>query len=170
MRLLLVLFLLSVATPAWAQSATEIATVKKGVQQILKADLPVMSRDQRRFKLESVDLNGDGKFEHFVYFQNNYFCGTGGCSFFLLNHQGQLITRFTVSEAPVIVLTSKTHRWRDLLLTHKGKTYKLRFDGKRYPGNPSVAPAYNLDIKADKVSEVRYLFSETPVPLPLHSF
>lgn len=170
MRWVFLLWALSLGSPAWAQSGAEVAVVKKGVQQILKADLPVMSPDQRRFKLESIDLNGDGKREHFVFFQNSYFCGSGGCTYLLLDPQGRLITRFTVADIPVIVLTSKTKGWRDLLLNHKGQTHKLRFDGKRYPGNPSTAPAYALGMNEEEDPGIRYLFSEVGALLKLIAF
>jgi hypothetical protein len=144
--------------------------VKKSVRQVLKQDLASMPASARRFKYEAQDLNGDGKVEHFVLFQNPYFCGSGGCTYFLFSHKGQLLTRFTVADIPIVVLTSKTKGWRDLLLFHRGQSHKLRFEGQRYPGNPSVAPPYALGMQEEEDPAIRYLFSEAQAPLAWHAF
>ncbi len=112
---------------------------------LLKDDLNVLTEDQRRFSYEEYDLNGDGKKEYFVGFPppNTYFCGSGGCTFYLLSHaEGQVITRFTVTDPPFAVLPTKTNGWHDLVVYSNGSFRKLTFNGTKYPSNPSTAPTY----------------------------
>lgn len=168
--LCLFLFCLFLGGAAQAKQAQVPELVKKSLRQVLKQDLQGMPANARRFKYEALDLNGDGKLEHFVFFQNAYFCGSGGCTYFLFSHKGQLLTRFTVADVPIIVLTSKTKGWRDLLLFHRGQSHKLRFEGQRYPGNPSVAPLYALGMQEEEDPDIRYLFSEAQTPLAWQSF
>lgn len=153
-----------------AQQISTLEWVKKRLRQVLKQDLPHMPPSARRFQYQAQDLNGDGKVEHFVFFQNSYFCGSGGCTYFLFSHHGQLIIRFTVAEQPIIVLSTQTKGWSDLLLFHRGQSHKLRFDGQRYPGNPSLAPLYEMGMEEAADPQIRYLFSAVQSPLVWHTF
>ena len=51
----------------------------------------------RRFIFFEYDLNEDGKKEIFVGLRGSYFCGSGGCTTYLLDNQGNIITKFSVS-------------------------------------------------------------------------
>ncbi len=97
---------------------------------LLKNDLKLISKDQRKFQYEEVDLNDDGKKEYLVEFKNSYFCGSGGCTFYLLNNDGTIITIFSVSDTPFIALKNKTNGWRDLLVNSNRALRSLKFDGK----------------------------------------
>lgn len=134
---------------------------------LLKDDLNVMTEDQRRFTYAEYDLNDDGKMEYFVGFpKNSYFCGSGGCTFYLLSHtEGQVITRFTVTDPPFIVLKSKTNGWRDLVVYSDGALRKLTYNGTKYPSNPSVAPKYN-ETPGDGLPRLL----DFDLPLPVYSF
>lgn len=109
---------------------------------LLKDELAFIPEEQRRFTYAQADLTGDGRDEYLVGFRNSYFCGSGGCTFLLLDHEGMLITRFTVSDAPFIVLPERSNGWSDLVVKSDGKLRRLVFDGKTYPSNPSIAAAY----------------------------
>ena len=101
----------------------------------------------RKFKYEQFDLNGDGKKEIFVGLTGPYFCGSGGCTMFLLSNQGNVITRFTVIDYPLYISTEETNEWRDLIL-YSNKSYrKVSFESNSYPSNPSTLDVYsgNLD-------------------------
>ena len=128
---------------------------------LLKNDLKVMTEDQRYFQYEQVDLNEDGIFEYIIGFQNSYFCGTGGCTFMLINNDGSLVSKFSVSEAPFIVSNAKSNGYKDLIVSSKGKLHLLKYNGKTYPGNPSVAPNYD-EIPGDDLA--RLLWNEFPIP------
>lgn len=130
-------------------------------ENLLKDDLKLMTDTDRKFQYEEVDLNGDGKNEYLVGLESPYFCGTGGCTFYLLNNDGSVITIFSVSETPFIALFSKTNGWRDLLVRSNGAMRLLKFDGKTYPPNPSVAPKFT-EIPSDDA--YRLLWDEYPIP------
>jgi hypothetical protein len=65
----------------------------------LKDDLQFLSENDRKFQFYKIDLNEDGKDEYFVRFMSSYFCGTGGCTFLLLDRYAEIITKFTVMDA-----------------------------------------------------------------------
>ncbi len=121
-----------------------------------------MTEEQREFQYEEVDLNGDGTKEYLVGFKNSYFCGSGGCTFYLLHNNGSVITIFTVSDTKFIAMVkSKTNGWKDLLVKSNGSLRHLKFDGKTYPKNPSVAPVFN-GVPSDDAH--RLLWDEFPIP------
>jgi len=131
-------------------------------ENLLKDDLKLMTKDQRKFQYEEVDLNGDGENEYLVGFKNSYFCGSGGCTYYLLHNDGSVITVFTVAHAPFIALiVSKTNGWKDLLVKSDGSLRHLKFDGKTYPANPSVVQKF-IGIPSDDA--YRLLWDEYPIP------
>lgn len=121
----------------------KIALVATSLQTIFKSDLDKNLIDSlsRQFVYAAQDLNGDGQAELFVGTKGPYFCGSGGCTILLLDPQGALINRFTVAGYPVIIDSAKTKGWSNLII-HSGKQDRLlKFDGKKYPANPSTQPA-----------------------------
>ncbi len=103
-----------------------------------------------RYRTASVDLNGDGVPERLVLAQDRRSCGSGGCALYVLTPRRdgfRVVTRMTVVRAPVRVLATATRGWRDLGVTVAGggvtrpHVARLRFDGRRYPANPTVPPA-----------------------------
>lgn len=93
---------------------TARAFLKKHYQKDLAQDL--IFEQSRKFRAESADLNKDGKPEIFIALTGPYFCGSGGCSFLLLDASGKLMTTFTVSDYPVFVTESYTLGWRNLVI------------------------------------------------------
>jgi len=136
------------------------------VGTLLKNDLASMSANDRKFIFSELDLNDDGQKEIFVGFSGTYFCGTGGCTIYLLNHDGSLINVFSVSDYPVVVEKQKTNGWKDLVITSAGKPHSIKFDGKKYPGNPSVAPLFKM-IPSDDSPRV---LDDQHFPYPHFSF
>lgn len=110
---------------------------------ILKDDLDFLKKDQRNYQLDAYDLDNDGNLEYFIGFTNDYFCGSGGCTYYLVGHDGQVISLFSVSRAPFFVLQSKTNGWYDLVINSNSGMRKLTFDGTSYPANPSELPAFD---------------------------
>ena len=99
----------------------------------------------KRFQFFKVDLNGDGNEEIFVRFMGPNFCGTGGCTFLLLDKYGEVITRFTVTRAPIFIETKKVNGWSLLLVRDSGVFKELIFENGSYPDNPSVLPKAPYD-------------------------
>lgn len=130
-------------------------------EDLLKDDLKLMTPADRKFKYEEVDLNGDGNNEYIIGFENSYFCGTGGCTYYLLNNDGSVVTIFSVSRTPFIALSQKTNGWKDLLVESDGAMRILKFNGKTYPSNPSMAPKFTETPSDDAY---RLLWNEFPIP------
>jgi len=144
----------------------EVALIRKQLLILLKKDLPAMTKEDRSFYYEAFDLNNDKKEEYFVGFYNSYFCGSGGCSGYILNNDGSVINRFTVTDFPIYVTTSATEKFYDLIFESGGKFLLLKMKGGKYPSNPSVQEVIKGDIPKEsaKVLDIqgkkleKYLF------------
>lgn len=140
----------------------------------LRARQPLASRSpanaisafvQQRLHVSSyeradVDLNGDGRPEVFVYVTDQDYCGSGGCVLLVLSPQKdgfRVVLHSTVTQRPIRLLPTSTRGWRDVGVTVAGggiaqpHTARLRFDGRRYPSNPTVPPAVPLKRAEGKV-------------------
>jgi hypothetical protein len=124
---------------------------EKLVNVLLADDIEFMTPEQRKFRYAVTDLNDDGNREYLVEFRNSYFCGSGGCTYMLLDSNFDLITRFTVSESPFIISEERTSGWRDLIIPQGSSYHVMKFDGNTYPDNPSVEPEIMLDAAAEPV-------------------
>jgi hypothetical protein len=120
--------------------------VRLTLQDKLKADLDknIVDSLSRKFIFFEYDLNDDGNKEIFVGLIGPYFCGSGGCTQYLLDHQGNVITIFTVSDYPVVIDNNKTNGYKDLFIYSNGKNRIVKFNGKKYPSNPSTLPALKV--------------------------
>lgn len=100
------------------------------------------------YRWGQADLDHDGRAEQFVLIEDSEFCGSGGCVLVVLRNRAgryERVLRSTVTRAPISVLPTRSHGWRDIAVGVGGGglepgTAKLRFNGKRYPGNPTLAP------------------------------
>jgi hypothetical protein len=106
--------------------------------EFLKDDLEFLQPNDRKFQFYKIDLNADGNEEIFVRLMGPYFCGSGGCTFLLLDKYGEIITKFTVTRAPVFVESTKVNGWSLLLVKDSGVFKELIFKDGTYPNNPSV--------------------------------
>lgn len=116
-------------------------------------------RDHRltRYRVALADLNGDHRPEALIYAMATAegggqadLCGSGGCDLYVLAPTTtgyRRVTTVTIVHPPIRVLATTTHGWHDLGVGVAGggitTAYeaRLRFDGRRYPSNPTVAPA-----------------------------
>jgi len=108
------------------------------INDYLKKDISGMDKKDRKFQFYKVDLNADGNDEIFVRFLTPYFCGTGGCTFLLLDHNGEIITKFTVTRAPIFVEKKDVNGWAILLVKDAGVFKELTYKNGTYPSNPSM--------------------------------
>ncbi|MGO4770813.1 hypothetical protein ACEN2I_04070 [Flavobacterium sp. W22_SRS_FK3] len=131
-----------------AKDDKTVELIRKQLLVLLKKDLPAMTKEDRFFYYDAFDLNNDGKDEYFVGFSNSYFCGSGGCSGYILNNEGIVINKFTVTDFPILVTTSSTEKFYDLLFETGGKFHLLKFKNGKYPSNPSVQENWKGDIPA----------------------
>jgi len=99
-----------------------------------------------------VDLGGGGH-DAIVYLMRDGWCGTGGCTMLILAPHGEtyrVLTRLTIVQLPIRVLSTKSHGWHDIGVLVVGggvePAYEARlsFNGTTYPSNPAVPPARPL--------------------------
>ena len=119
------------------------AKIKGFLTDYLKTDLKLLESNDRKFSFYEIDLNDDGKNEHFVQLYGPYFCGSGGCTFLLLDNNMKIVNRFTVTDAPIYRSKTKTNGWHDLIVLSRNDSENpeyihLKFDGRKYPSNPTI--------------------------------
>ena len=105
------------------------------------------------YKRTDADLNGDGRKESFIYITDPNYCGSGGCTLVILSRAKRgyrVVMHSTVTKLPIRLLTTSSHGWRDIGVTVQGggiiHSYeaRLRYNGRQYPSNPTVSPAFPL--------------------------
>jgi hypothetical protein len=115
-----------------------VELIRKQLNILLKNDLPALTKEDKYFYYQAFDLNNDNKNEYFVGFSNSYFCGSGGCSGYILKNDGSLINRFSVTDFPIYVTASSTEKFDDLIFESGGKFHQVKMKNGKYPSNPSV--------------------------------
>ncbi len=126
------------------------------VSRDLKNDLAFIGKSDRKFQFHQIDLNGDGDKEIFVRFLTAYFCGTGGCTFLLLDKEGNRLTRFSVTRAPIYAEKKKVNGWAILLVKDRGVFKELKYENGTYPANPSVVAKAPRDAPSDQAEVIFY--------------
>ncbi|SFD11725.1 hypothetical protein [Flavobacterium phragmitis] len=153
---------LSEATP---REDKAIELIRKQLLVLIKNDIPALTKEDRYFYYDAFDLNNDKKNEYFIGFSNSYFCGSGGCSGYILNNDGSVINRFTVTDFPIYVTTSSTEKFYDLMFESGGKFHLLKMKNGKYPSNPSVQEIISdipkestkvLDIQGEKLEKYSF--------------
>lgn len=123
------------------------------VDRFVRGSLHVLSYDTAQ-----ADLNGDGRPEIFVYANRD--CGSGGCDLYILTSRSKgwrVVMKASVTRPPIRVLPTATRGWHDVGVfvagggIISGYTARLRFDGRHYPGNPTVPPATRVDRPTGRV-------------------
>jgi len=100
------------------------------------------------YKLQGVDLDGDGVGEALVLFEGKDWCKSTGCSLaiFKADGRGYKPVFRTVSVKPPVIVSREEHQgWRDLIVTSGGgraptRRVLLRFSGLGYPRNAMLEP------------------------------
>jgi hypothetical protein len=152
-RLALLAFAASLLPPAAATA--QPSRDQPSRDQALRAFLQTSFADARAqwagttYVSAFADLNGDGRDEALVSLQSGMFCGSGGCALYILTPAGaswRQIAELTIVNAPVRLLGTRSHGWRDLAVTVRGggieipREARIRFDGRTYASNPSMEP------------------------------
>ena len=123
-----------------------VELIREQLKVLLEKDLAAMTKEDRFFYYEAFDLNNDKKDEYLVGFSNPYFCGSGGCSGYILNNDGSVINKFTVTDFPIYVTTSSTEKFYDLIFETGGKFHLLKIKNGKYPSNPSVQEKWKGEV------------------------
>jgi hypothetical protein len=148
-RILAGFILLSVGTADGAPRRADPAM--ESLRAYLRADLfdPHDAGPDTRAATALVDLDGDGRREAIVYVSGSTMCGSGGCHLLILTRAGaswREVARTAITWPPIRVLSARTRGWRDIGVFVAGggilPGYEavLKFDGRRYPPNPSMVP------------------------------
>ena len=132
-----------------AKDDKTVELIRKQLAVLLKKDLPAMTKDDRYFYYEAYDLNNDKKNEYFVGFSNPYFCGSGGCSGYILNNDGSVINSFTVTDFPIFIGTTSSENFKDLIFKSGNSLHSLKIKNGKYPSNPSVQEKWKGEIPKD---------------------
>ena len=135
--------------PAGASNTSEPQTVTAVVESELRARYGEFGGELRYFYATN-DLDSDSQPEIIVYVVSPMLCGTGGCNTLVLTPSDtgySLVAEITVTRPPIQVSPRSTKGWQNLIVHVSGGGIlpgydaELRFDGTRYPGNPTVSPA-----------------------------
>ena len=125
-----------------AQSAAKLPSDVRDVigERYLSAD------GDTRYLDGAVDLDADGQAEVIVHVASASACGAGGCPTLVFTHLAsgyRLHSVITVSNLPIRVSSSVSKGWRNLIVRAGGgapaQDVELSFDGRTYPGNPTVS-------------------------------
>ncbi|WP_224981592.1 hypothetical protein [Geomonas agri] len=154
MRKLLHSFLIGIlilsATPVLAG---DVAALEKAINTWAKEATPPS------YKYAFVDLNDDGTDDAVVLITDNQYCGSGGCTFLIFkeaSHGFQKVSSSTITRAPIFLLPERKNGWHTLSVFVVGGGAKsgqvlMRFDGAKYPNNPSTQPkAKRRELKGAK--------------------
>ena len=120
------------APPPELLAAVQVHAEKAGVRQVV------------RWRHALVDLNGDGAKEAVVLLLDPDWCGTGGCTMLVLkgSKRGYAVqSSSSVTDAPIRVSPVVVSGWKMLIVYSRGRgDVLMRFNGKRYPDDPSLMP------------------------------
>jgi hypothetical protein len=131
----------SAAPTPTASSPMETPLARKAIEKLFEGN-------HVTYDAAFVDLDGDGKQDIVAYASGPEYCGSGGCSMGVLRATGKgydTIGRATVTQLPIRLLPSRSHGLHDLGVAVSGggaseHAVRLRFDGRRYPSNPTTLP------------------------------
>jgi hypothetical protein len=147
-----VIALTASASFAQARPALEAAADEPAVRAFLQSYFKTKGVEDpsTRYAAAFADLNGDGRLDALAYVSGRGWCGSGGCKLYVLENLGgayRIVARTTITRPPISVLHHRTKGWRDISVwvagggVLPGHETVLRFDGRTYPGNPSMQAA-----------------------------
>jgi hypothetical protein len=141
------------AAPSGSAPAAGTAAPRAALAQFLRAYAQKEQAEpdpKTRYLAADVHLKEGGDGQTLVYLIGSDWCGSGGCEMLVLDRDGQtyrLVTEVSLVRLPVRLLSSRRNGWRDIAVwvggggDVQGHEARLIFDGKAYPGNPSMVRA-----------------------------
>ena len=177
-QLLSALFLTIACAPA-AHTAEILPYHRSGREGALHRALEALHPDESseiRYFQSFIDLNGDSRDEAVAHVVGPDVCGSSGCSTYVFSATDtgyQLVCEIGLTRPPIVAAPERTNGWRDLIVfvagggILPGYSARLRFDGSRYPENPTVEPAIRVQGKPrGKVLVRRFeVYTEGSIPL-----
>src|SRR5688572_10507630 len=101
------------------------------------------------FRAAKVDLDGDGIDEILTLSAGYFACGSGGCGFRIYSAKDDRVRKVSgsaITRMPIGVTDATTNGWRNITVFICGGGLDpcgralLKFDGSRYPPNPTMPP------------------------------
>jgi hypothetical protein len=150
---------LLVSTWTLGACAAAPATSSDALRIFLQSSLkdPVGEDRTTRYSVVSVSLDDKTPMK-LVYISGQQWCGSGGCTVLLLKSDQssfRVVQKFTLVQLPIRVLSTTTAGWRDLAFWVRGggslsTRVVLRYNGSKYPTNPSTAPSLQSEGLSDE--------------------
>jgi hypothetical protein len=115
----------------------------------------------REFSYALVHLKDAGPADALVLTRDPRYCGSGGCVLIVLEGEldgsFRLVSTSTVSRAPLYILPQRSHGWHDFTTFVSGGGTRacnaiMRFNGHRFPSNPSTVPCASQTELADAIA------------------
>lgn len=149
MKLLSGLFVVLFSMPGFAQDLQQLTTAVKDHYKMDAAEAV-------SYRHALTDLNGDGLPDAVVLLSGSRFCGSGGCNMAVFRGSKSgftFVSGSTITREPIRVMTEKNAGWNALIVyTNRIGDMVMRFDGSRYPLNPSTQPkASEAQLKAARI-------------------
>ncbi len=116
-------------------------------RRLTGAHIPKAGPDSYEFNYALVDLDGDHNRDAIVLFKGNEYCGSGGCTLEIyrgVNQGFDFLSGSTLGREPIRILPDRHFGWRTFTVFVRGGGAKkcdalMRFDGRKYPSNPSMS-------------------------------
>lgn len=142
----------SLTSVATSTVGNEVSVSKSAKNKALEQAVHAYTQDQSDYQSSLYDLNKDGIDDAVVLLSGMEWCGSGGCTLLVFkgleNGSFQPHSKMTVSSTPIYALSTQTQGWRDLSVYTRGLGQViLKFNGKSYPSNPSLASKYTANLK-----------------------
>jgi hypothetical protein len=108
------------------------------------------------YRFALADLNGDSNPDAVVLLTGSDWCGSGGCTLVVfagLSDGFRLISDTSVTLEPIRRTLDRSHGWSNLIVHSRGRgEVVLKFNGKKYPSNPSTQPLAGKQSLASSVT------------------
>lgn len=131
-------------------SPQQVAWLDKLVQDKIAAPEGLRKAE---FSWGEKDLNQDGQPDYLVIMKGMYFCGSGGCTAYLINKAQGIVQRFTLMSEPVYVTQARSQGWQNMVVYSNNAWRELKFNGKKYQSNPSMAPKIDRSTLIDQAAK-----------------
>jgi len=148
--LMVVIFLLLYGVNAYAQAPLSLTIAIKKHHQIED------NESAPKYQYSLIDLNGDGQDDAIVLITDDEYCGSGGCNLNIYRgtrKEFKFVSNSTISKPPIRLLNNLSHGWKSIIVFSGGTgNVVLKFNGKKYPLNPSMQPKATEDqLKSSKM-------------------
>ena len=134
--------LLMFVSPLFAPASQQLAS--PGLTAAVQRYAEKRDEHDALFKHALADLNGDGRDDAIVLLLGSNWCGSGGCNMLIFRGTRTgfvFISGSTITNEPIRVARERARGWRSLIVYSKSKgDVLMRFNGSRYPLNPSIQP------------------------------